>query len=33
MIYYNNHRPHQAIAGQTPKAFAEAKTKITRSAN
>jgi transposase InsO family protein len=33
MIYYNNHRPHQAIAGKTPKAFAAEKTKTTQSAN
>ena len=33
MIYYNNHRPHQALAGQTPKAFAAAKTNPIQSAN
>jgi transposase InsO family protein len=33
MIYYNNHRPHQAIAGQTPKQFAIAKSQNTQSAN
>lgn len=27
MVYYNNHRPHQAIGGLTPKAFAETKIK------
>ncbi len=33
LIYYNNHRPHQALAGQTPKAFAETKTTAIQSAN
>lgn len=33
LIYYNNHRPHQAIGGQTPKACAEAVKAKTRSAN
>src|SRR3981189_876248 len=32
LIYYNNHRPHQARDVQTPKAFAEAKTQTTQSA-
>ena len=26
LIYYNNHRPHQALGGQTPKDFALTKT-------
>jgi len=29
MIYYNNHRPHQAIGGLTPKAFAQTKINNT----
>jgi len=33
LVYYNNHRPHQALAGQTPKAFAATKANPTRSAN
>jgi transposase InsO family protein len=33
LIYYNNHRPHQALGGQTPKDFALAKTQIVQSAN
>jgi len=33
LIYYNNHRPHQALAGQTPKQFALAKTQSDRSPN
>ena len=33
LIYYNNHRPHQALAGQTPKAFAATKTTAIQSAN
>jgi transposase InsO family protein len=33
LIYYNNHRPHQALAGQTPKAFAATKTNPAQSAN
>jgi transposase InsO family protein len=33
LVYYNNHRPHQAIGGQTPKDFALAKTQPNRSAN
>jgi transposase InsO family protein len=33
LIYYNNHRPHQALAGQTPKAFAATKTDPVQSAN
>jgi hypothetical protein len=33
LVYYNNHRPHQALAGQTPKAFAATKTTATQSAN
>jgi transposase InsO family protein len=33
LIYYNNHRPHQALGGQTPKAFAAAKTQTIQSAN
>jgi len=32
LIYYNNHRPHQALGGQTPKDFAQAKTQTTQSA-
>ena len=33
IVYYNNYRPHQALAGQTPKHFAEAKTQTIQSAN
>jgi transposase InsO family protein len=33
MIYYNNFRPHQALAGKTPKDFAAEKTETIRSAN
>src|SRR6201991_4686603 len=33
LIYYNNHRPHQALAGQTPKAFTANKTIGIQSAN
>jgi transposase InsO family protein len=33
LIYYNNHRPHQALAGQTPKAFAATKPPAIQSAN
>ncbi|WP_442895428.1 IS3 family transposase [Bradyrhizobium sp. AZCC 1678] len=33
LIYYNNHRPHQALAGQTPKAFAATKATAIQSAN
>lgn len=33
IVYYNNHRPHQALAGQTPKAFAATKTTAIQSAN
>ena len=33
VVYYNNHRPHQALAGQTPKTFAETKTTAIQSAN
>ena len=33
MIYYNNHRPHQALSGQTPKDFAAAKNQTLRSPN
>lgn len=33
LIYYNNHRPHQALAGLTPKAFAATKANSPRSAN
>ncbi|SFJ57829.1 Integrase core domain-containing protein, partial [Bradyrhizobium sp. cf659] len=33
LLYYNNHRPHQALAGQTPKAFAATKTTAIQSAN
>ena len=32
-LLYNNHRPHQALAGQTPKAFAATKTTAIQSAN
>jgi transposase InsO family protein len=31
MVYYNNHRPHQAIGGATPKAGAEAVANKARS--
>jgi transposase InsO family protein len=33
LVYYNNLRPHQALNGQTPKAFAEALNRNTPSAN
>jgi transposase InsO family protein len=33
ILYYNNLRPHQALAGQTPKAFAATKTTAIQSAN
>ncbi len=33
LVYYNNHRPHQALAGLTPKAFATTKPKPPQSAN
>lgn len=33
LVYYNDHRPHQALGGQTPKAFAEALPKPAPSAN
>jgi transposase InsO family protein len=33
LIYYNNHRPHQALGGKTPKDFALTKTKSSQSAN
>jgi transposase InsO family protein len=33
LVYYNNYRPHQALAGMTPKAFAETKLNPTQSAN
>jgi len=33
LIYYNNHRPHQALGGQTPKSFALRKTQSIQSAN
>ena len=33
LIYYNNHRPHQALGGKTPKDFAAAKTQADQSAN
>ncbi|MGA2895446.1 MAG: integrase core domain-containing protein, partial [Xanthobacteraceae bacterium] len=33
IIYYNNHRPHQALAGLTPKAYAATKATPTQSAN
>lgn len=33
LVYYNNHRPHQAIAGMTPKAFAATKATQNQSAN
>ena len=33
LVYYNNHRPHQALAGLTPKAFAANKVSPTQSAN
>lgn len=33
LVYYNNHRPHQALAGLTPKAFAATKPNPAQSAN
>jgi len=33
LVYYNNHRPHQALTGLTPKAFAETKANPNQSAN
>src|ERR1700728_1882169 len=33
LIYYNNHRPHQALGGHTPKDFALTKAKPNQSAN
>jgi transposase InsO family protein len=33
LVYYNDHRPHQALGGATPKAFAEALPKHPPSAN
>jgi transposase InsO family protein len=33
LIYYNNHRPHQALAGLTPKAFADTRPNPNQSAN
>jgi transposase InsO family protein len=33
LIYYNNHRPHQALGGKTPKDFALTKTEPIQSAN
>jgi transposase InsO family protein len=33
LIYYNNHRPHQALNGQTPKGLALTKTQPVQSAN
>ncbi len=30
LIYYNNHRPHQALGGQPPKDFAATKTQTTQ---
>ena len=33
LVYYNNFRPHQAIAGLTPKAFAATKLNPPQSAN
>lgn len=33
LVYYNNLRPHQALAGKTPKAFAEQKTDTKPSTN
>ena len=33
MIYYNNHRPHQALARTNPKGFAATKTTAIQSAN
>lgn len=33
LVYYNNHRPHQALAGATPKAFADALSTSSPSAN
>ncbi len=32
ILYYNEFRPHQALAGQTPKAFAKTKTQHPQSA-
>jgi transposase InsO family protein len=32
LVYYNNHRPHQALCEQTPKAFAATKTKPSQAA-
>jgi transposase InsO family protein len=33
LVYYNNHRPHQALGGITPKAFAQTKSQPAPSAN
>ena len=33
LVYYNEMRPHQALAGKTPKDFAQALTQTNRSAN
>src|SRR5690625_1268346 len=33
LVYYNNFRPHQALAGATPKAFAATKAPVNQSAN
>jgi transposase InsO family protein len=33
LVYYNNFRPHQALGGLTPKAFAATKTQPIQSAN
>jgi transposase InsO family protein len=33
LIYYNNHRPHQALGGKTPKDFAATKNQHVQSAN
>jgi len=33
LVYYNNHRPHQALNGLTPKAFAATKTASPQSPN